>query len=152
MSVEMVRFRVTESDDSGEFSSLSGRGTGGEKLDNIYRPQPDGVSTRPKAGALGVALFDRSRENGVVISVETPEDRPRDQAIGGKTIYGPDKQAYIMKPDGSIMLKAEKGDQVIVPKDGDGKVFIGGDPAKGHAFARVLTEGGPSPFVWARYG
>ena len=85
MSVEMVRFRVTDSDDGGEYSKLSGRGAGGEQLD-LYRPQQDGISTRPKKGALGIALFDRSRENGVVIAVESPGDRPKGQAEGGKTV------------------------------------------------------------------
>ncbi len=150
MSVEMVRFRVTDSDDGGEYSKLSGRGAGGEHLD-LYRPQQDGISTRPKKGALGIALFDRSRENGVVISVESSGERPKGQDEGGKTVYGPNGQAYVMKPDGSVMLKAEAGDQIITPKEAGGKVYLGGDPAKGHQFAKVMTESGPSPFVWARY-
>ncbi|MFC5391615.1 hypothetical protein [Bosea vestrisii] len=150
MSVEMVRFRVTDSDDGGEYSKLSGRGAGGEQLE-LYRPQQDGISTRPKKGALGIALFDRSRENGVVISVESAGERPKGQEEGGKTVYGPNGQAYVMKPDGSVMLKAEAGDQIITPKEAGGKVYLGGDPAKGHQFARVMTESGASPFVWARY-
>lgn len=151
MSVEMVRFRVTDSGDGDEFATVSGRGAGGEQLDNILRPQPDGISTRPKKGALGFALFDRSRENGLVVAIESSDDRPKGQQEGGKTVYGPTGQAYVMKPDGSVMLKAEQGDQVIAPKEDGGKVYLGGDPAKGHSFAKVMTESGPSPFVWARF-
>jgi len=151
MSVEMVRFRLTDVDDSGEFSEVAGRGAGGERLEKLYRPQQDGMSSSPKDGALGVALFDRSRENGMVISLESSEDRPKGQERGGKTVYGPNGQAYVMKPDGSVMLKAEAGDQLIAPKEAGGKVYLGGDPAKGHQFAKVMTESGPSPFVWARY-
>lgn len=150
MSVEMVRFRADSFDDSGEFGQVTGRGAGGEKLD-LYRPQQDGVSTAPKKGAMGIALFDRSRENGVVIALESPGDRPKGQDEGGKTVYGPNGQAYVMKPDGSVMLKAEQGDQLIAPKEAGGKVYLGGDPAKGHSFAKVMTESGPSPFVWARF-
>ena len=151
MSVEMVRFRVTGSDDGGEFSQLSGRGAGGETLEKLYRPQQDGISTRPKTGALGLALFDRSRENGVVISVESPGERPKGQEEGGKTVYGPNGQAYVMKPNGSILMKAAQGDQIIAPKPGGGRVYLGGDPADGGSFAKVMTESGPSPFVWARF-
>lgn len=150
MSVEMVRFRADGFDDSGEFGKVTGRGAGGEQLD-LYRPQQDGISTAPKKGAMGIALFDRSRENGLVIALESPGDRPKGQEEGGKTVYGPNGQAYVMKPDGSIMLKAEAGDQIIAPKEAGGKVYLGGDPAKGHQFAKVMTESGPSPFVWARY-
>lgn len=152
MSVEMVRFRLTGFDDADEFAKVSGRGTGGEKFENLYRPQADGISTAPKDGALGVALFDRSRENGVVISVESAEDRPKGQATGGKTVYGPNKQAYVLKPDGSITMKSEEGDQVLAPKEDGGKVYLGGDPSKGHVFAKVMTDSGPSPYVWARIG
>lgn len=47
-------------------------------------------------------------------------------------------------------MRLPDGTAVIVR---DGKVYLGGDPAKGHQFAKVMTEGGvPSINVYARTG
>lgn len=155
----LVRFRVTEVDDSGPIQMVSGRGEGGEILERIMRPQTDGLSTVPNIGSLGYALFDGSRERGIVQALENPDKRPGGQSDGMKVLYGPDGQKINLKPGGAIVMDGpggqsmamkENGDQVLKPKSAGGKVYLGGDPADGGTFAKVMTEGGASPFVYAR--
>ena len=151
--MRLVRFRVESVDDSGPFQKVTGRGEGGEILRDIYRPQPDGLSTIPKAGALGVALFDGSRERGIVQGLEHADERPAGET--GKLVYGPGGQRFRLKPSGEVQLEAPGGLQMAgaagptVKTVGD-KLYLGGDPDAGHVFAKVMTESGASPFVFAR--
>ncbi|WP_420104157.1 phage baseplate assembly protein domain-containing protein [Bosea sp. (in: a-proteobacteria)] len=145
--MRLVRFRVTGVDDSGPFQRVSGRGEGGETFDRLYRPQTDGLTTIPRIGALGYALFDGSRERGIVQGLEHAEDRPAGET--GKVLYGPDGQKLRLKPGGEIEMKSKNGGAMTTVGD---KLYLGGDPAAGHVFARVLTESGLSPFVFARVG
>lgn len=39
---------------------------------------------------------------------------------------------------------------IIIKKDGEPGVYLGGDPDKGHKFAKVVTTAGPSKNVYAR--
>lgn len=157
--MRLVRFRVTAVDDGGPIQLVSGRGEGGEILENIMRPQTDGLSTVPNIGSLGYALFDGSRERGIVQGLENADKRPAGQADGTKVLYGPDGQKLNLKPGGAITMDGaggqsftmkENGDQVLKPKAAGGKIYLGGDPDDGGTFAKVMTEGGASPFVYAR--
>lgn len=157
--MSLVRFRVISVDDSGPIQKVTGRGEGGERLENLMRPQPDGLTTVPEVGSLGWAQFAGSRERGIVAGLENPDKRPNGQAGGTKIVYGPQGQKFRMTADGSISLEGaqgqsfgmkQSGDQVLKPKAIGGKVYLGGDPADGGVFARVMTESGPSPFVYAR--
>lgn len=151
--MRLVRFRVESVDDSGPFQKVTGRGEGGEILRDIYRPQPDGLNTIPKAGALGFALFDGSRERGIVQGLEHADERPTGET--GKVLYGPDGQRIRSKAGGGMEVEAPGGLKMKgaagmgVMTIGD-KVYLGGDPAAGHTFSKVMTEAGASPFVFAR--
>lgn len=153
--MRLVRFRLTAIDDSGPFQKVDGRGEGGEILRGLYRPQTDGLTTIPRIGALGFALFDGSRERGVVQALEHADDRPVGEA--GKVLYGPDGQRIRSKAGGGMEMEAPGGVQMkgaagLAVKTVDDRLYLGGDPdpASGHVFARVLTEAGASPFVYAR--
>lgn len=157
--MSLVRFRVISVDDTGPIQKVTGRGEGGERLENIMRPQPDGLTTVPEVGSLGWAQFAGSRERGIVSGLENPDKRPKGQPAGGKVLYGPDGQKLNLKPGGGIAIEGaggqtfgmnENGDQVLKPKAIGGKVYLGGDPADGGVFARVMTESGASPFVYAK--
>ncbi|MDP3407230.1 phage baseplate assembly protein [Bosea sp. (in: a-proteobacteria)] len=157
--MSLVRFRVISVDDSGPIQKVTGRGEGGERLENLMRPQPDGLTTVPEVGSLGWAQFAGSRERGIVAGLENPDKRPSDQPGGSKILYGPDGQKLNLKPGGAISLEGgdgqtfgmkANGDQVLKPKAAGGKVYLGGDPADGGVFARVMTEAGASPFVFAK--
>lgn len=157
--MSLVRFRVISVDDSGPIQLVTGRGEGGERLENIMRPQPDGLTTVPDVGSLGWAAFDGSRTRGIVQGLENPDKRPTGQAGGSKVLYGPDGQKINLKPGGAIAMEGaqgqsfgmnENGDQVLKPKAAGGKVYLGGDPEEGGVFAKVMTEAGASPFVYAR--
>jgi phage gp45-like len=157
--VSLIRFRVISVDDSGEFQKVTGRGDGGAILENLYRPQSDGLTSVPESGALGYALFDGSRERGIVQGLETAGKRPSGQPTGTKILYGPDGQKLNLKPGGGLTMEGgggqslsmkENGDQVLKPKAAGGKVYLGGDPEDGGVFAKVMTEAGASPFVYAR--
>jgi phage gp45-like len=157
--VSQVRFRVISVDDSGPIQKVTGRGEGGERLEDLMRPQPDGLTTVPDVGSLGWAQFAGSRERGIVAGLENPDKRPSGQASGTKVFYGANGQKFRMSPDGAITMEGgdgqtfgmkANGDQVLKPKAAGGKVYLGGDPADGGVFARVMTEAGASPFVFAR--
>lgn len=156
--MRLVRFRLTAVDDSGPFQRVSGRGEGGEILEGLYRPQFDGFTTVPKIGALGYALFDGSRERGIVQGLESAGTRPTGQDPEAKVLYGPDGQKIEMKPGGGLKMSSPTGEVDLGSASGsmiktiDGKLYLGGDPALGHVFAKVETESGPSPFVYARIG
>lgn len=158
--MSLVRFRLISVDDSGPFQKVTGRGEGGEILRDIYRPQPDGLTTVPVEGSLGWATFaGGSRERGIVQGLERGGSRPAGQASGMKTLYGPDGQKLDLKPGGAVTLSGgngqslevkPNGDMALKPKEAGGKVYLGGDPADGGTFGRVQTELGFSPFVYAK--
>lgn len=158
--MSLVRFRLISVDDSGPFQKVTGRGEGGEILRDIYRPQTDGLTTVPEVGSLGWASFaGGSRERGIVQGLEKDGKRPTGQATGTKTLYGPDGQKLDLKPGGSINLTGGNGQRLDVKPGGDmvmkpggagGKLYLGGDPADGGVFSRVMTEAGPSDIVYAK--
>lgn len=157
--MSLVRFRVISVDDSGPIQKVTGRGEGGERLVNLMRPQPDGLTTVPEPGSLGWAQFAGSRERGLVAGLENPDKRPGGQPNGSKVLYGPNGQKLSLKPGGGVTFEGgngqsfgmnANGDVVLKPKAIDGMVYLGGDPVDGGVFARVMTEGGASPFVYAR--
>ncbi len=144
--MSLVRFRVVSVKDDGPIQLVTGRGEGGERLVDLMRFQPDGLTTAPDVGSLGWAQFAGSRERGVVAGLENPDKRPKNQP--GKVLYGPDGQKIDMKPGGDISMTSQSGSAVKTVGD---QVYLGGDPAApGQTFARVQTLSGPSPFVWAR--
>lgn len=157
--MSQVRFRVISVDDSGPIQKVTGRGEGGERLENLMRPQPDGLTTVPEVGSLGWAQFAGSRERGIVAGLENPDKRPAGQASGSKVLYGPDGNRINLKPGGAITMEGgdgqtfemkPNGDLVLKPKVAGGKLYLGGDPADGGVFSPVMTAAGASPFVFAR--
>jgi hypothetical protein len=76
------------------------------------------------------------------------------QEMGQKPVYKAESAAHFeLTDDGTVSVN--KAHEISLP-DGtavivrDGKVYLGGDPAKGHTFSPVLTVDGPSPYVEAR--
>lgn len=112
----------------------------GEIIDGVERPQSFGDTSVPKPGAEVIVSFvGGSRSHPVALVVDDRSYRPTDLPEGTKAIYAPDGSILKIVPDQHAVFDTNEKPQ-----------YLGGDPAKGHTFAKVMTESGPSPFVYAR--
>ncbi|MGU3665800.1 phage baseplate assembly protein [Methylobacterium sp. A49B] len=159
----LFRFELQETDDRGELQTGKGYGYPGEEFDGHHIVRQHGLASNAPVGSHGIGVAG-SGERGLVaiLGLEHQDYRPRDQKPGQTTIYD-DKgnvSRYLGK-DG-IWHDAKDAPQKMTGKTvaieakenahvSGKKVYLGGDGKTG-SYARVMTESGPSPFVYARIG
>lgn len=68
------------------------------------------------------------------------------------TVNGKDKDLIAQSSEKMHIQLTDKGKKIHINPSDNGKVNVGGDEDKGHKFARILTEKGPSKWAWGRIG
>jgi phage gp45-like len=146
------RASIVSVDDSGDQQLVNLTGLSSEQMAKIVRVLPHGFGSNPPAGAEGIfkSLGGRA-DRGMFIGGEYSKVRQRNLSSGNAVLYDDQGNVVWMKSSLGILAKTAQGDIKFRPADGK-KVYLGGDPAEGHVFAKVQTESGPSPFVFARIG
>lgn len=161
MVATLRRATVQKIDDSGTQQILRKMtGLKSETFEDVYRPQPHGLSSVPPDGSEGLFLALGGRSDRLVgLGFEHKDFRPKNTPTGATVLYDDKGNVVFAKGDGGISVNAKKGtvevrsqnDKVTV-KPGDGKfVFLGGDGTDG-SYAFVMTESGPSINVKAKIG
>jgi phage gp45-like len=88
MSLDLFRFQLDETDDSGALQGLKGRGVAGEELANVHRVQPFGFHSNAPKQSHGIALaLHGQRDLVVALGLESPEHRPKNRELGSTAIY-----------------------------------------------------------------
>lgn len=162
--MDIFRFELLETADSGEQQLLRGYGLPGEELVRVSRIMPHGLASHAPKGAhgLGMAVNGR-RDEVVVLGLEQASGRPKGLAEGSTTLYDASgkklelssaggnldtgAQPFAMKA-GLFTIEATEvvlkvGDTVIRLRDG--RIDLGAMDAPN----RVMTEAGPSSTVYA---
>ncbi len=147
---EIFRFLADKIDDRGDQQLIKGRGHADDEFDRVHRVMPYGLSSNPPAGSHGIGLAPGGyNELLIALGVEDPKLRQRNLPTGATALYDSKGNVVSLVNGDGLKIKAVNGNVVI---DASGrKVFLGGDGAVG-AYAAVMTESGPSPFVSARIG
>lgn len=117
-------------------------------------PFATGDSSTSSSGSTGSSKQTPEQKNSKTefsfdkndVALVQSKDADHSVTVDGK------KQDIIAKSAKNIHLQLKSGGEKIVANSEDGKVYLGGDPEKGHKFAKVLTEKGPSKNVYARIG
>lgn len=159
----LFRTELTGVDDKGEMQLGSGYGYAGEDLDKVHVVRQHGLASHAPKGSHGIGIAN-SGERGLVafLGLEHPDNRPRDLEEGNTTLYDAKGNATRMLGKDGIWHDASDRPQKMTGKTvaieaseeahvSGKKVYLGGDGKTG-SYARVMTESGPSPFVYARVG
>lgn len=146
------RATVNTVDDTGSQQLLRKvRGLASEEFEDVYRPQPHGFSAVPPDGSEGLFLSLSGRSDRLLaLGFEHKDKRFRGLSPGEAVVYDHEGNIVRMRGTKGIYAMAEKDHIVVWPKENGKRVYLGGDPDKGHEFAKVVTEGGPSLNVFAR--
>jgi phage gp45-like len=153
------RATVLQTDDSGTQQILKKlRGLASERPENVYRPQPHGLSSVPPEGAEGLLLSLGGRgDRMLALGFEHKDYRPRNLPAGNATLYDDKGNVIWTKGGGGIAVAAKSGvvevsskDNKVFVKPAEGQmVYLGGDGTDG-VYDFVMTESGPSINVKAR--
>lgn len=161
----LFRTELTGVDDSGEMQLGSGYGYAGEDLDKVHVVRQHGLASRAPKGSHGIGIAG-SGERGLVafLGLEDPNSRPKNLEEGQAVLYDSTGNATRMLGkdgvwhDAGTRPQKMTGDTLSLQGKSDvafgssgGKTYLGGDGKTG-SYARVMTESGPSPFVYARIG
>lgn len=162
------RATLLDTDDSGSQQMMRKlRGLRSEFPEDVYRPQPHGLSSHAPAGSEGVLIALGGRSDRLLgIGFEHKDHRPRDLPRGATVLYDDKGNIVYLKSADGVAIEAKVGKVTIEAKAGEitieaksGKVsikpsagqnvYLGGDGADG-TYARVMTESGPSANVFAK--
>ena len=161
----LFRAELTGVDDSGEMQVGSGYGYAGESVDKVHIVRQHGLANHAPKGSHGIGIAN-SGERGLVafFGLEDPNSRPKNLKEGQVTLYDDKGNATRMLGEDGIWHDAGtrpqkmtgdtlslQGKKDVAFGSSDGKTYLGGDGKTG-SYARVMTESGPSPFVYARIG
>jgi phage gp45-like len=148
------RGTVLQTDDSGSQQMLTRlRGLASEQFSGVYRAQPHGLSSHPPAGAEGIFLALGGRSDRLLaLGFEHKDYRHKNLREGESVLYDSAGNVLLARTDKGVLIKNKDGHIVVDPSEAkkEKKVYLGGDPDKKHSFAKVATEAGPSPYVYAR--
>lgn len=154
------RARVIKVDDSGTQQKLNLVGLASDKPEKIVRALPHGFTSNPPADAEGVllALGGRS-DRAMFIGGEHKDHRQKNLKAGQAVLYDDKGNVIFAKGSDGVELDAKTGvvsirsrtEKVTVKPGGGKNVYLGGDGTDG-AYARVMTESGPSVNVYAKVG
>jgi len=151
---------VVKVDDSGVQQLLDVQGLASDQPQGVWHLFPHGFSSNSPTGADGIlkALGGRS-DRLIFIGGEHNKYRQKNLPSGNAVLYDDKGNVVWMQSGQGIAVTAAAGNIVVTTQkgtvsiDASGQiVYLGGNPSKGGAFAAVLTEAGPSPFVMARIG
>lgn len=153
------RATLLNTDDSGSQQMMRKlRGLRSEFPEDVYRPQPHGLSSHPPSGSEGVLLALGGRSDRLLgFGFEHKDFRPRNLPSGATVLYDDKGNVVFLKSALGIVIEAKVGDLTIEAKDGKivvkpsaGKnVYLGGNGADG-TYAKVMTESGPAANVYAK--
>ena len=159
----LFRTELTGVDDTGEMQTGSGYGYAGEEVDKVQIVRQHGLASHAPKGSHGIGIAGSGERSLVAfLGLEHQDHRPRDLKEGNTTLYDAKGNATRMLGDDGIWHDADDRPQKMTGKTVDlkatenasisgKKVYLGGDGKSG-SYARVMTESGPSPFVYARIG
>lgn len=159
----LFRAEVKETDDSGQIQTAAGYGYAGEEMAGAQVVRQHGLASHAPKGSHGIGLAGSGeRAQVVLLGLEHQDHRPRDLKEGNTTIYDAGGNATRYLGDDGIWHDAKDRPQRMTGKTvgleasdtgyvAGKKVYLGGDGKTGR-YARVMTEAGPSPFVYARIG
>lgn len=161
----LFRAEVKDTDDTGEIQTAGGYGYAGEEMAGAQVVRQHGLASHAPKGSHGIGLAGSGERSQVVLlGLEHQDHRPRGLKEGNTTIYDAGGNATRYLGDDGIWHDAGKhaqkmtGDTLSLQGKKDvnfgssgGKTYLGGDGKSGR-YARVMTESGPSPFVYARIG
>jgi phage baseplate assembly protein V len=116
------RATVQKTDDGGTQQILKKMtGLKSESFEDVYRPQPHGLSSHPPAGSEGVFLALGGRSDRLLaLGFEHKDKRPRDLPEGGTCLYDADGNVVRIVKDDMQITHAKK----IVVKVGNSTVTI----------------------------
>lgn len=137
-------------DDSGTQQIIKKlRGLSSEQFEDIYRPQPHGLSSNPPSGSEGVFLALGGRSDRLLaLGFEHKDLRPKNLPSGAAVLYDSKGNVVRMMTADGIQIDASAG-KVYVKPGSDQNVYLGGTGADG-AYANVVTTSGPSSNVLAK--
>lgn len=143
------RARVLKVDDGGTQQKLDLAGLRNERPQKIVRVLPHGFSSNPPPEAEGVLIQLGGRsDRSLFIGGEHKDHRQKSLKTGQAVLYDDKGNVIFAKGTDGIAVHAKDGKVYVKPGDGK-KVFLGGDGDDG-AYARVMTEDGPSANVYAK--
>jgi len=141
------RAGVRTVDDGGTQQRIDLSGLAGEQPGKVPALQPHGFSSHPPAGSEGLLLALGGRSDRLFYADGGHRDhRPQNTPAGAAMLYDTAGNVIFAKVSG-VQVRAKNGD--ITVQSDSGRVYLGGDGVTG-TYARVGTEAGVSPFVWAR--
>src|SRR5215467_10350162 len=90
----------------------------GETADELDRVQTYGISSHPPTGGDAVILFVQgNRDDGIVISVNDRESRPKDLKAGEVILYNDKGVSVLLNEEGDLVVKAERHITVEAKED-----------------------------------
>lgn len=144
------RASVVKVDDSGSQQKLNLRGLASDRPEEIVRILPHGFSSNPPENSEGVLLALGGRSDRVMfLGGEHKDYRQKNLPKGTAVLYDHKGNVIYARSDKGILVKAKQDHVIVQPQQGK-RVYLGGNPEDGHQFAKVMTEDGPSPHVYAR--
>jgi phage gp45-like len=161
----LFRTELTGVDDTGELQLGSGTGYASDDFDKVHVVRQHGLASHAPKGSHGIGIAGSGERSLVAfLGLEDPNSRPRNLQEGQTVLYDSTGNATRMLGTDGIWhdagARAQKmtGDTLSLQGKSDvsfgstgGKTYLGGDGKTG-SYARVMTENGPSPFVYARIG
>lgn len=160
--LDVFRTEIRETDDSGDLQKLKKiLGYADEEITDAHRVSPFGFSSHAPVGSHGIAVAARGQRDLVaVLGAEHAPSRPKNLTAGQAALYDDKGNIIRMFGDGGMHIFGKKQDMTIesdkdnifvkIDAGGGKKIYLGGNPSEGGTFAKVATESGYSPFVYAR--
>lgn len=117
------RAELVETKDEGEFQEAMADGYADEQFKGAHRVQPFGFTSHAPKGSHGLAIVANGRtDQSVILGMEHPEYRPRDQPEGSSRQYDKDGSYCDMDGDGNLATKCRKeskheGDTIVLKSE-----------------------------------
>lgn len=165
------RATVIEVDDRGTQQMLKRmRGLRSEEFEDVYRPQPHGLTSVPPSGAEGLFLALGGRSDRLVaLGFEHKDKRPRNLPAGAVALYDADGKVLKLVKEETVLdagnkpvtiknatkIKIEGAEDIAIGVNGrwirirPGRVDLGVTSPTGEAVPAVETTAGPSSKVFA---
>ncbi len=161
----LFRVEIEGIDDRGDLQLGTGTGYAGEQFDKAHVVRQHGLASNAPKGSHGIGIAG-SGERALVafLGLENPASRPKTLSEGQTVLY--DDKGNATRLLGADGVWHDAGDRAqkmtgktlslqgtadVALGSSGGKTYLGGDGKTG-TYARVMTESGPSPFVYARIG
>ena len=138
---KLTRAELISTDDSGPEQKVEAYGLAGEKLSELHRPQPFGLSAHapPQSTALIMSLGGE-RSISILMGGELPSKRPNNLPEGTSVLYDASGNVIFAKAANGLQIKSNTS-HVTVEVPAGKNVYVGGD-GSGGGWKRVMLEGG----------